>query len=332
MSPLHPLLLVLVLLLPPPFTLSLSPTAHCTTETPPHHCRCSLSLTHPPFCLSHTPTHCIQHPCPPSYVCDCAGDTFCRLSPIRSTPLCLRHVSALGTCPCHRSKFPSAPNQAPLYLVLPLRSFHSSLQPPNRPFCTERPHFWSQQGEDLLIDLWTHLSDSFPNQQEGTPTTSLHVIQLGHPGHAVTFTTPQALSHALTIDITSHPSHAPSAIEGELIDPHLSPANPVITECIATLLAIRLATKGVATRPGIEVAPYNAGKKWILQPCALLRADNPVVGMTVERLLERVTWGTGEWPQDDGGVGHADLLDGCRAVNRNFELCQVDLGCIVLVG
>lgn len=130
--------------------------------------------------------------------------------------------------------------------------------------------------------------------------------------------------------MTPRPNQTPGAIDGELIDPHLSPANPVITECVAALLAIRLAARGVATRPGIEVGPYEAGEKWILQPCAVLRRDNPAVGMSVERLLERVTWGTGDWPQDDGGVGHADLVEGCRAVNRNFELCQVDLGCIVL--
>lgn len=96
-------------------------------------------------------------------------------------------------------------------------------------------------------------------------------------------------------------------------------------------LAVRLAQHGIATRDGIAVERFDALERWVLKPCSLLSAANPAVGMSVRRLLERVHLATGEFALDDAGLSQVHVVEACGAVNRNFELCQVDLGCVAVV-
>lgn len=150
-------------------------------------------------------------------------------------------------------------------------------------------------------------------------------IRIGRPGHQVVFHTPDALIRAMGASILDDDG----MIVGTQHDP--DQVGGLVSECMSLLLAVRLAEVGVGTRVGMEGASGDVGDRWVVQGCGAVHTENRVAGMSVRRVLERAMWVTGERPEDEGGVSRDDVEQACRAVNRNFELCQVDLGCVAVM-
>lgn len=122
-----------------------------------------------------------------------------------------------------------------------------------------------------------------------------------------------------------------SPIEGEILDPvdHQS-VNLMTAECVAALLSIKLASQGIATRRNAAVVPFDMANRMVLQPCAYLPKSNPAVGMNLGRVMARAMLATGQFPLDDATMSHDDVAQACSAINRNFEACQVDVGCLAV--
>lgn len=102
-------------------------------------------------------------------------------------------------------------------------------------------------------------------------------------------------------------------------------------ECASAAVAVRLAGKGVATREAVRVVGMDVAERMVLQPCLLLPAENPAVGMSVATLLRLAAAATGHFPVDDAFLKREEAVQACAALNRNFEGCRVDLGCVAVM-
>lgn len=149
------------------------------------------------------------------------------------------------------------------------------------------------------------------------------LFRFGHQGHAVTFTSAHSLSMAL-----SHVSSEAGFVSGEPLDSSSPGVNRLVSECSAALINARLGTLGLGTRARAAPPAFDVAGRLVLQACPHVSRGNAAVGMSVGQVLERAMRATGEFPLDEGGLSHEEAVQACMAINRNFEGCAVDLGCV----
>lgn len=209
----------------------------------------------------------------------------------------------------------------------PHRPLHSlrALIPRNNIFCSERPSFWaSSHGLDLLQRHWTLAARQYRDSPLGANT---YLVRFGHPGHAVSFTTPDALAASLPTHLLHN-----TPTDGDIIDPErTSPLSHMTAECMAASISIALASQGIPTREHATATPrFDMSTRMVLQPCSYLPRSNPAVGMDLGTFMDRAMLATGHYPLDDAALSHQHVTQACMAINRNFETCQVDVGCIAV--
>lgn len=246
---------------------------------------------------------------------------------VRSLLKCHSGVDADGTCSCDRHVLTQpSEHHSQLVPLRPNRSIQSIdvLKLKTR-ICTERPSFWiSETATNLLHSSWSFIAAI---NHEAPLQNPQPVLRFGHPGHAVTFTNAQAIARSM-------PHVYPSivSVDNDLIDPVRTAAvNPLTAECLSAVINVQLATHGIPTRQSIAVSPFDVRNRMVLQECPHLPKTNPAVGMTIANLLERAMLATGSLPLHDAAMSHQDVHQACQAINRNFERCQVDMGCVAII-
>lgn len=262
---------------------------------------------------------CVQRTSDSHYVCDCSGDTLCRAAPLRSALRCVGDVTEKGECDCVRASY-ITPNSASL---LPLRPAAAVVRNVATTMCSETPQYWAREGRSVLHMYWHVISERDSYTYSNIPqAAATNVVRVGHQHHAVIFSSSSALASAL-------PGMAsPGAIQGDHIDPSYLSVNRMVSECTAAMVSVKLAEAGIATRAGIRVDKVDIRNRLILKTCAHVSSDNAALGMTVGRILERASLATGYLPVDDAGISERHITSACKAINRNFEACRTDAGCL----
>lgn len=104
-------------------------------------------------------------------------------------------------------------------------------------------------------------------------------------------------------------------------------------QCIAALLTTRLIVAGISTRMAHEDIDRGIdADHLVLQACPYLPNGHAVVGMSVARFFERARLLDGALPTDEEALSREEVEQGCLAINRNFERCEVDVGCLGVMG
>lgn len=322
--------LFLVIFLLSTITTSLELASRCLSSFAPGECPCSRrSSPSLDFCLMSTdqPDECRQRTCSAHYVCDCNGDTLCRTVNVRSTLTCRTPVAGDGTCQCSRNILHQSGSRPTTLIALrPLKRVHSLEEYTSTKFCTEGPDYWSSEtGVSLLRKNW-HLIADASHPHSPFSSSDLSLLRFGHSGHAVSFTSPETVAHGLRIGVTRH-----GPLKGDLVDPRESDSmNRMASECISAAVSVEFAKRGLPTRPGVYTRPVQFSQRMVLQACPYLSKNNQAVGMSVENLLNRAMLATGEFPLDDTALSHEDVMQACVAIHRNFNACNVNVGCVAV--
>lgn len=151
------------------------------------------------------------------------------------------------------------------------------------------------------------------------------IFHFGHDGHAVSFSSAASLSSGISRVVSESGS-----ISGEVVDASSSGVNRLVSECSAALVNARLGTLGLGTRAGAAPPSLDVAERMVVQACPHVGRGNAAVGMSVGQVLERAMRATGEFPMDEGGLSYEDATQACKAINRNFERCAVDLRCVAV--
>ena len=220
-------------------------------------------------------------------------------------------VGETGICTCVRDTFVSK-----VYSLMPVRPALVQYKELSRgEICTEAPSFYAgEQGRRILHAHWHWLAE-----RNG-------VFAFGHAAHSVRFASGNALADALPLTTER------KLEEGVITQRPFMQLSTLASECIAAKLSIALASRGISTQNWTSSTPINYAKRLVLKPCAHLSSANPAVGMTVDVLLERAHLATSTHPADDSGLSPEMIEAACKAVNRNFEGCRFNKGCISFLG
>lgn len=152
------------------------------------------------------------------------------------------------------------------------------------------------------------------------------LFRFGHRGHEVSFSSASRMSEALSSE-----TGAPGDVRGDVTDGSWRKLDGRVSECATAVVNVRLAWHGVGTRRESAPPAFDVAGRMVLQACPHLPASNAAVGMSVGRVLQSAMLATGEERTEDAGFGYLEAMQACRAINRNFEGCQVDAGCVAVV-